>query len=503
VTSERRAVRVARLSLLAVASLYPAVFLGVAVLRMGHPFGLEYLEGSMLVGAERVLAGEPLYAAPSLQYVSLMYTPLFYYLGAAAAAVLGPSLFALRLVSFASTLACFAMVQRLVHRHTGSERFGWLAACLFAASYGACGSWFDVARVDMLFLALFLGALLALHRRSKTAWVGAGLLFSLSFLTKQSALVMMLPVLVWSLQADRRRAAWLFATLVAVIGLSTWIGDHTTDGWYTRFVFEIPRGSYERLSERIWTFWTRDLLGLFPAALLASLALIGSTLRRTWQAAPREWDQDRLLLVAAAVGMVGGSWGSRIHAGGYVNVLLPAYTALAITAVVALQRALAAMRADPAAGRSWLEPALYLLAIGQFAVLAYDPARLVPTRASREAGEQLVTTIAAMDGDVLVAYEPMLAAMAGKPRYAHVAALAWLSHSDDDAAMRGVVTAFNRAFAERRFAGVIVSDDWLQALEGFRKAYVPSGRAILPRSDVFWPVTGARVRPDTLYVPRR
>jgi len=104
---------------------------------------------------------------------------------------------------------------------------------------------------------------------------------------------------------------------------------------------------------------------------------------------------------------------------------------------------------------------------------------------------------------VLVAYEPLLAEMAGKPRYAHVAALAWLSHSGDDEAKRDVVTAFNRAFARRRFAAVIVSDDWLQALEGFRKAYVWSEQPILADPKAFWPVTGAQVRPDSLYLPRQ
>jgi hypothetical protein len=501
-TAERPGIRLARGLLLTIASVYPVVFLVVTWLRIRHPFGLEFLEGSMLVGVERVLAGEPLYVAPSLHYVSLMYTPLYYYAGAAVAVLLGPSLFSLRLVSVFSTVVCFGIIQRIVRRHTGSGHFGWIAACLFAASYAACGSWFDVARVDMLFLALFLAAVLLLHRPSTAAWMAAGLFFFLAFLAKQSALVMVLPILLYAFQADRRRAAWLAGTLVAAIGLSTWIGDHATAGWYSRFIFELPRGSYDRVDQRILTFWTRDLLGVFPAALLASVAYLGWVLGQAVKAPSGARDQQSLLLLAATLGLVGGSWGSRIHHGGYVNVLLPAYTALCITAPVAMQRTLATLRADAAGERSWLEPAVYALAIAQFGVLAFDPVRLVPTRASLEAGRRLVHAISEMDGDVLVAYEPILAEMAGKPRYAHVGALAWLSHSGDDEAKRDVVAAFNRAFIRRRFAGVIVSDDWLQSLEGFRNAYAPSERPILADPDVFWPVTGAQVRPDSLYLPR-
>ena len=55
---------------------------------------------------------------------------------------------------------------------------------------------------------------------------------------------------------------------------------------------------------------------------------------------------------------------------------------------------------------------------------------------------------------------------------------------------------------ERRldFVGGLLTS---QALEGFRKAYVPSERVMVADPDAFWPVTGAQVRPDALYVPRQ
>src|SRR5262249_52665499 len=76
-----------------VAGYYLLAYLVVAVMRMGYPFELEWLEGITLEHVRRILAGQPIYVAPSLSFVPLNYTPLFFQVSAGVAAVLGPSLF--------------------------------------------------------------------------------------------------------------------------------------------------------------------------------------------------------------------------------------------------------------------------------------------------------------------------------------------------------------------------------------------------------------------------
>jgi hypothetical protein len=71
-------------------------------------------------------------------------------------------------VSLVSSLACFALLARLVQRETGSIAAGAGAAGVFAATYFATGTWFDVARVDSLFLALSLGGLYAARQMRGT-----------------------------------------------------------------------------------------------------------------------------------------------------------------------------------------------------------------------------------------------------------------------------------------------------------------------------------------------
>jgi hypothetical protein len=79
---------------------------GIALARLGYPFPLEVLESNSFIEVHRILAGQPLYAAPTVSYVPDGYPPLYFAVSATAASVLGQSYLALRLVSLASSLAC-------------------------------------------------------------------------------------------------------------------------------------------------------------------------------------------------------------------------------------------------------------------------------------------------------------------------------------------------------------------------------------------------------------
>ena len=64
-------------------------YLFVALSRLDYPFALEWLEGNSLVEVHRILAGQPLYPAPTAGYVPDGYPPLYFAVSAAAARVLG------------------------------------------------------------------------------------------------------------------------------------------------------------------------------------------------------------------------------------------------------------------------------------------------------------------------------------------------------------------------------------------------------------------------------
>src|SRR5262245_60258037 len=72
-------------AILAVAAYYLLAYLGVALARIGYPFELEWLEGQSLEEVRRLLAGQPIYAAPSLEFVASNYPPLYFVLAAGSA----------------------------------------------------------------------------------------------------------------------------------------------------------------------------------------------------------------------------------------------------------------------------------------------------------------------------------------------------------------------------------------------------------------------------------
>ena len=293
-------------------------FLVIALARLGYPFALELLESNSLVEVHRILAGQPLYAAPTAGYVPDGYPPLYFGVSAAAASVLGQSYLPLRLVSLLSSVACFAITGRLVQRETGSAPAGMAAAGLLAATYFACGTWFDVGRVDSLFLALSAGGLYAARwmRRPRGA-VAAGLLLAAAFLTKQTGLAEGVAVLAALAAGPRRRLAIPAALAYAgVLGASTLALGLASHGWYVYYVFE-QMSQHALNFAAAGQFWTRYLL---PALGIA----IGAALLGARRLPP--------VLLAGCAALVAEALAALVHTGGGVNDLLPAYLVVALLA---------------------------------------------------------------------------------------------------------------------------------------------------------------------------
>src|SRR5262249_3960426 len=83
---------------------YPLCWLAIAWLRVGYPFELEWIEGAVLDTVQRALDGKSLYPPPSIEFVALNYTPLYYHVCAWVARLVGPGFTAMRIVSIVATL---------------------------------------------------------------------------------------------------------------------------------------------------------------------------------------------------------------------------------------------------------------------------------------------------------------------------------------------------------------------------------------------------------------
>jgi hypothetical protein len=484
-----------------------AAYLVIALSRLTYPFTIEWLESNSLVEVHRILTGQQLYTAPSVGYVPDGYPPLYFAFSAAVASVLGPSYLSLRLVSLVSSLVCFALLGRLVQRETGSAGAGIAAMGVLAATYFATGTWFDVGRVDSLFLAFSTAGLYAARWMLRTRGaVAAGILLAAAFLTKQSGLAEGVAVLAALAAGPRRRLAVpAVLTYGAVLASSTLVLGLTSHGWYLYYVFEQMAGQPLK-DAAIGQFWTVSLLPVVGIAVCA--AVLGA--RRT-----------PLVLLAGCAALVVEGYAALVHGGGTVNDLLPACLAVALLAGLAMGGAPGGLVSDGAdrlarariagwrANRSggWIAAAASGLVIAQLAVLVsgFRPAQAIPVTADRAIGARLTAGLRALGGTVAVPADPGLDLIAGQPAVAHQGAVADVLRATDRNAIVSFTRSAARAVAGQRFSAIIIeqTDDLADFPSDLDRYYRRCPQMLL--SDVpsawFRPVTGARVRPVWVWLP--
>jgi 4-amino-4-deoxy-L-arabinose transferase-like glycosyltransferase len=451
------------------------------------------MEGGSVELAAQVAAGHSLYVAPSLVFVGWTYTPLYYWISAALAKLIGIGFLALRLVSLTASLGSMLILGQIVARHTGDRIAGLLAAGLFAATFRISGAWFDTGRVDSLFLALTLLALaLGATARSVRGGIALGALAFLAFLTKQTALLALLPAL-GVLAIGRRRAGIpALVTLAALLAGSTAALDAASHGWYGYYV--VSELAHQPWARQEWVgFWRDDVLGHeWPLVLLVVLG--GAT------AARRALRERRVAFpaayhVAAAAGLLACAWVSRLHTGGYANVLMPAYAATALLAGLAYG---ALPRSGPGS-RLAAAPAAALM-LATLVVLAYPLGSQIPTAADRAAGAQLLARLRSLPGPVLVLRHPWYATLAGKGAFAQQEGIGDVLRSADQRGARALRASLRTVLDADGIQAVVLDGAFDAPLLGpeLTREFRLEPRPITPSR--LYPLTDVRTAPTLLYV---
>lgn len=462
-----------------------AVYVVVAVLRLGHAYELQWMEGGSVDHVRRLLDGRALYPQPSVDFASFAYPPLYYWVSAPVAWITGVGFLPLRLVSFAASLATMGVLAATARRMSGQWLPALVAAGLFAASFRATGAWYDVARVDSLFVLLLVSSVAVIG--AAETWRGAaaaGALLALASLTKQTALLAAAPLLAYLVVRRPLLGVPYLAAFLLPWSIVTLVLQLTSHGWYWYSTVEMLAGHPVERSAWIG-FPLRDIAAhLAPA--LAVIAVVAWKHRPPWA----------LHLVAVA-GMVGAAWVSRLHAGGYTDVLIPAFAGVALLgglAVGYLRDVRGRVRVLVGAGVAL-----------QVAVLAYSPGAQIPDTTDVGAGRALVTAIRAVPGDVLVVSHPWYAVMAGKRSHAQAAAIADVMRSGDREAKRLLSDSIARGIREQRF-GAVVFDTGVDEAgfpADFERWYRQIEPPVLgPGQPGLRPVTDLAVRPTTWWVPR-
>ncbi len=471
------------------AGAYLLTYMVMAVLRMGYPYELEWLEGGVVDHVRWILAGNALYGAPSFEFTPFIYAPLYYYFSAAACSVFGIGFLPLRLISFLASLGCLALIYLLVRRESGDRFAGFVAAGLFAATFRLSGAWLDLARVDSLGLCLFLAAVVMLRfDETRRGLVLAGVLVVLSALTKQQAMLMSLPLMAYCARVYRTRSLWFVGTVIVLFGGSALWLNAVTDGWYSFYVFELP-GHHKIRWDYLILFWTRDV---WPALALAFLASVWVVLGFAERDGKRGILRKPIFFyICLFAGMLAAAWSSRMHAGGYDNALFPACAALAI----GLGLFVAWLEAHQSAAHG-VRAFLYFVVLLQLANLFYNPADQVPDKADREAGDALVALMSSYKGDVWLTHHGYLPELSGKQMYTHPYAIFDIQQLGGPVADK-VFAEIRAEIASQRFEAIICDRPGVGEIR--LEPYYQIVDTVFASPSVFRPVTGAPVRPEYLF----
>ncbi|HEX5050544.1 MAG TPA: hypothetical protein VFZ65_02115 [Planctomycetota bacterium] len=386
------------------------VFVFAVSQRLAYPYELEWMEGAMVDHSSRVANGLPIYCEPGPEHVPFLYAPMLFWLGGLLMKVGLPGLFALRLVATAATIGCALLIGHWVRRATGGVAPGLVASGVFFAGYGWLAWWYDLARNDGLFVLLCLGTAYVLRYGGARRWLVAAGLATAAVLAKQSALIWLPAIGVGALCHDWRVAVRFAVATLAGVGITTGAMHLASDGWSTFYLFEMPR-HHGWNGDRKLGFWTEDLLPMLP---LVGLGLLGFVAQ--WRSGAR---REALFLGAFGSGGLMTSWFSRLHVGGFDNVLLYGFAGACVLGPVA------AASLSTAAGARWQQLAAPVLLLVQFAWLGEaawqrDPGTtLLPSAAHRRAHEELFAFVQAQPGPVWIPGHGGISLRAGKGTGAH------------------------------------------------------------------------------------
>lgn len=501
-----RRLQIALGALFAIPGVWQLCLLGYAVIsRFAFPYDLEWMEGGLLDHAARIQEGSGLYAAPSVEFIPYLYTPLYPGLLALLGEPLGLGYGlgrAIGVMALAVVLAAIAVAGLRRDSETNLEAAigGALGCGLAASAYPWVEGWYDIVRGDMLFVAMAIGGLAALarpalstappSRRDHGRVAFAAALLALSFFCKQHGIWFVgaggLALLVFR----RWRLIPIYVGVAGVIGLGfSWLLQRSTGGWFWTYVYEVLRGHDFNMPRFRSAFPT--MLGRAPVATaLCGVTAVLVAVRRLRGEGPGPAARRFLFwLPAYAVALLAGAFGWG-HQWAHFN----AYVPFIFVDAVLVATALPAIAEGLAPRWSRFASLAAAAALGaQLLALTWSPAPWIPRDADRQAGDKLIARLAAIDGDILVPSHPWYAHLAGKQTRVHRMGLMDMQYQ-----RRYRVAGLQEAFAQRRFAAVVL-DRAPQWFPGLRGPYRPD--EILPRDQRPRTVTGARTAPTYIWRP--
>ena len=471
-----------------------SIFIVISILRIGYHYELQWMEGSIFENVSRVIQGKPIYTAPSMEFVSYLYMPLYYYITALLSKVIGLGFYTLRLVSFLSALGSLILIYLFIIKETKNKIAAFAGIGLFCASYNICSGYFDVGRIDMLFVFFLLGGMFALRfYNSIPATLISSLSFILAFFTKQTALILVIVLLVYMFLFKRKyRLQFTFIFLIISI-TGCIILNNYSDGWFYYYVFRLSskhildlRGFlvFMGLSTLFFIpiisirllFNTNSEKAFFYSSLIASTgALTVSALINPL------FDLNLFIPMAAVMSMIFGVCFNAINNIGNKNIILKNKRTL------------------------WSNRKLVnILIIAQFVIFFYNPLKYIPTPNDSIAGNLLEQKISDLQGTVYIPSHPYICNNLGMKKYTHILPLHDMLELNRDTEKtkieKDIKLIFLVAIRKQYFDFIILDNvNRLGFLQPEIDKYYHLKESIFNNKTVFWTFSGAKRRPEYIY----
>lgn len=392
-------------------------YLLVGAARVAYPYDLDFIEDDMVLQAWRLAQNQPVFLPPNADFVPQVYMPLYTWLGSLLLRLTGVALWPLRLLSLLCTVLTAVLLYRIAQKLQPSRTVALSCAALFLAGYRLAGGWYELARVDPLFVLLVLAGMTTAvygHQR-RIGLAAAGALLALALLTKQNGLFIAVVVggyLLW----QHPRQIWMYIlafVLVAAPPLLYW--QWSTGGWFSYYVVDIAYASPVELA-RVWPIVRREFLGGMGVLLVMAGLTAVWQIQRHWRSLTHSpW----LLFMATAVFV---SLAGRSSVGGNLNNLMLGLCLLCLAPALLAEEW--QQRQHGQRGQWLFTTAVCVqFLLLRFPPVPYAPPQFLPSATMRAQGEALVGYLTAVDGEVWVMLHPYYALLAGKEPGVHVQSL--------------------------------------------------------------------------------
>jgi hypothetical protein len=465
---------------------------------------LEWMEGGVLVHAQRLAAGQGIYVPPSLDFIPFLYTPLYPALLALLSKLLGLGYALGRVVSIvafaaACGLVVFSSVASTPREATrplgraGAAGLGFAGAGVVAAGFVFTGTFYDLVRGDSLALMLqALALVLAYHGRSRRSAALAGVVIALAFFTKQTASLVGMAIGTGLLVCHWRRGLIYGLAASVVLGVGMLLLQSTSDGWFWTYVFDLHQShafnkdlAWKLAPQRLWAFGWPIATALVAAT--AAACTVGCFQRR-----------DVILLLTAAAGVFAALVGFGTQ-WAFDNAYIPAVYFPVLAASTLAARVLCGGAASPRRTVAGVLVTAVGLTLAFRAVKdgVPDASVWVPSRTDRQVADRFLAIVRAQPGDGFIPFHPFYATLAGKRPFVHRMGV-W-----DVAARFGRPRGLDEALRDRTFAFILLDwksrpGEWPFVDSGYHVTHVFRDGVDAVRS-----FSGAETSPRYLLVPTR